>query len=170
VSEAPGVTSSGAVAGGPALAITRAGAFAGLLDLTAAITQGLLRGRPPERVLQSIATGWLGKASYNGGWGSAILGFVTHFFIAMVWAALFWAVSRRARTLVRHAWQWGALYGLFVYAVMYEVVMPLSAIHRRIPRTPQDYLTGMLIHVFCVGLPIALTVRAHFPRSVVTRS
>src|SRR5262245_8202824 len=155
---------------GPYTIITRAGAFAGLMDLTAAITQALLRGRPPERVLQSIATGWLGKASYNGGWPTAILGFVTHFFIAMVWAALYWAASRRARTLLRHAWGWGAAYGLLVYAVMYEAVMPLSAIHRRIPRTPQDYVTGMLIHVFCVGLPIALTVRAHAPRSVVTRS
>jgi hypothetical protein len=60
------------------------------------------------------------------------------------------------------------VYALVVYAVMYEIVMPLSAIHRHVPRTPQALLIGLMIHVVCVGLPIALIVRAHTPRSEVT--
>jgi len=61
--------------------------------------------------------------------------------------------------------------GLFVIAlatVMYEIVMPLSAIHRRIPRTPQAVVIGLLIHLVCVGWPIALIVRAHTPRRDIT--
>ena len=141
-----------------------AGALAGTLDLTAACIQGYLNGRTPEHVLQSIASGWLGRSSYAGGAATAVLGLVTHFFIATVAAAVYWATSRRYPQLVRHAWRWGASYGLVVYAVMYEIVMPLSAIHRRIPRTPQDYIIGLLVHVICVGWPIALVVRAHTPR------
>lgn len=141
-----------------------AGALAGSLDLTAALTQSFFRGRPALRVLQWIASGWLGKSAYNGGVATAALGVLTHFFIAFTAATVYWATSRRYPQLVRHAWKWGACYGLVVYAVMYELVMPLSAIHRRIPRSPQDYIIGLLIHVFCVGLPIALTVRAHTPR------
>ena len=148
--------------------VALAGALAGALDLTAASIQGALNGRTPERVLQSIASGWLGKQSYDAGAASAALGFVTHFFIATSAAAVFWAASRRYPQLVRHAWTWGAGYGLVVYATMYEVVIPLSAIHHRVPRTPQALITGLLIHVFCVGLPIALTVRANTPRRDLT--
>lgn len=144
--------------------VLSAGVLAGILDLTAALTQNFLRGRPALRVLQSIASGWLGKAAYSGGASTAALGLLTHFFIALTTATVYWATSRRYPQLVRHAWKWGACYGLVVYAVMYELVMPWSAIHRRVTRSPQDYIIGLLIHVFCVGLPIALTVRAHTPR------
>lgn len=141
-----------------------AGALAGTLDITAACIQSFLNGRTPERMLQGIASGWLGRQSYSGGAATAALGLVTHYFIATVAATIYWATSRRYPQLVRHAWKWGACYALVVYAVMYEIVMPLSAIHRRIPRTPQDYIIGLLIHVICIGWPIALVVRAHTPR------
>ena len=144
--------------------VLRAGLLAGSLDLAAACIQAFVNGRPALRVLQSIASGWLGRSSYGDGMASAALGLVTHYFIATVAAAVYWATSRGYPQLVRHAWRWGASYGLVVYAVMYELVIPLSAIHRRVPRTPQALLTGLLVHVFCVGLPIALTVRAHTPR------
>ena len=150
--------------GAPPRAALWAGALAGTLDITAACIQTLLNGRTPERMLQGIASGWLGKASFTGGAATAALGLVTHFFIATTAATVYWLTSRRYPQLVRHAWAWGASYGLVVYAVMYEIVIPLSAIHHRIPRTPQAYITQLLIHVCCVGLPIALTVRAHTPR------
>jgi len=145
-----------------------AGLLAGTLDLTAACIQGFLNGRSSLRVLQSIATGWLGKQSYTGGTATAALGLVTHYFIACVAAAVYWAASRSWPQLVRHAWRWGAGYGLVVYATMYEIVLPLSAIHHRIARTPQALITGLLIHVFCVGLPISLTLRANTPRRDLT--
>jgi uncharacterized membrane protein YagU involved in acid resistance len=150
--------------GAPPRAVLWAGALAGTLDITAACVQSFLAQRSPFRMLQGIASGWLGRASFTGGAATAALGLVTHFFIAYTAAAVYWATSLRYPQLVRHAWKWGACYGLVVYAVMYEIVMPLSAIHGRIPRTPQDYIIGLLIHVVCVGWPIALTVRAHTPR------
>ena len=150
--------------GAPARAFLWAGALAGTLDIIAAGIQALTVRGSPARMLQSIASGWLGRRSYTGGEATVALGLVTHYFIAFTAAAVYWALSRRYPQLVRHAWRWGACYALVVYAVMYEIVLPLSAIHRRIPRTPQMYITGLLIHVFCVGLPIALTVRAHTPR------
>jgi uncharacterized membrane protein YagU involved in acid resistance len=150
--------------GAPPRAALWAGALAGTLDITAAGIQSFLNQRSPIRMLQGIASGWLGRRSFDGGMATAALGLVTHFFIAFTAATVYWATSRRYPQLVRHAWRWGASYALVVYAVMYEIVIPLSAIHRHIPRTPQDYITQLLIHVFCVGLPIALTVRAHTPR------
>ncbi len=145
-------------------AILNAGVIAGALDLAAACVQAFLAGRTPVRMLQGIASGWLGRASFQAGGWSAALGFVTHFFIATTAAAIYWAASRRLPALVRRAWLFGALYGVAVYAIMYELVIPLSAIHRRLPRSPQDLLVGLLIHVVCVGWPIALTLRAHTAR------
>ena len=149
-------------------AILNAGAVAGAMDIIAASIQAWLAGRTPMRMLQGIAVGWFGRASLQMGWTSAAVGFVTHFFIATSWAAIYWFTSQRFPVLVRRAWVCGTVYALLVYAVMYEIVMPLSAIHRRIPRTPQAYLIGILIHIFCIGLPIALIVRARTPRSEIT--
>jgi len=149
-------------------AILNAGAVAGAMDIIAASIQAWLAGRTPMRMLQGIAVGWFGRSSLERGWLSAGVGFVTHFFIATSWAAIYWFASRRFPVLVRRAWVCGTVYALVVYAVMYEIVMPLSAIHRRIPRTPQAVIIGLLIHIFCVGLPIALIIRARTPRSELT--
>jgi len=149
-------------------AILNAGAVAGAMDIIAASIQAWLAGRTPMRMLQGIAVGWFGRSSLERGWVSAGVGFVTHFFIATSWAAIYWFASRRFPVLVRRAWVCGTVYALVVYSVMYEIVMPLSAIHRRIPRTPQAVIIGLLIHIVCVGLPIALIIRARTPRSELT--
>lgn len=149
-------------------AVLNAGAVAGLLDLVAACIQAGFRGRSPLRVLQSIASGWLGRESYLHGAWSAALGFFSQFLIATIWAAIYWWASRALPALVRRPWVSGAAYGLVVYTMMYEVVIPLSAIHRTVPRTSQDLLVGLLIHIACVGWPIAHVVRAHTPRSDLT--
>jgi len=149
-------------------AILNAGAVAGAMDITAASIQTMIAGSSPVRMLQGIAMGWFGRASLDGGAWTAAAGFATHFFIATSWAAIYWFASRRFPVLVRRAWVCGTAYAFVVYAVMYEIVMPLSAIHRRIPRTPQAVIVQLLIHIFCVGLPIALIVRAHTPRREIT--
>ena len=149
-------------------AILNAGAVAGAMDITAASIQTWIAGRSPVRMLQGIAMGWFGRASLQGGWLTATVGFVTLFIIATSWAAIYWLASRQFPVLVKRAWLCGTAYAFVVYAFMYEVVMPLSAIHRRIPRTPQAVIIQLLIHIVCVGLPIALIVRAHTPRREIT--
>ena len=149
-------------------AILNAGAVAGAMDITAASIQAWIAGRTPMRMLQGIAVGWFGRSSFGLGWTSAAAGFATHFFIATSWAAFYWFASRRLKVLVRQAWWSGTAFAVLVYLVMYQIVMPLSAIHRRVPQTPQQVLVSLMIHVGCVGLPIALIVRAHTPRSEIT--
>jgi hypothetical protein len=50
------------------------------------------------------------------------------------------------------------LYGVVVYLFMNFVVLPLSAVTRR-PVPLSGRIIGMLIIIFCVGLPIAIVVR-----------
>jgi uncharacterized membrane protein YagU involved in acid resistance len=136
------------------------GLIAGVLDITAAFVNSGVRGRSPVWVLQSVAGGWMGADTFKGGLKSALLGLVTHFFIATTVAAAYYAASERLPLLKRQAVICGLLYGLAVYLFMYMAVLPLSAYHFKFFNQPVTaILTGVLIHLFCVGLPIALVVR-----------
>lgn len=137
------------------------GLCAGVLDITAACTNGYLRnGSSPARIFQSVAGGWFGRDTFQGGWKTAALGLVTHFLIATIWAAVFAFASTKLPVLTQHAVPLGMLYGVFVYLVMYSVVLPLSAWHSKFFNQPTSaILTGVLIHMFCVGLPLALVTR-----------
>jgi len=107
-------------------------------------------------VLQSVAGGLLGRAAAEGGLATAALGAVLHFFIALVWAAVFWLASRKLRVLVRHPVVCGLLYGAAVYFFMYFVVLPLSAVYFKPSRELSSILLNSAGHMLLVGLPIAL--------------
>lgn len=125
------------------------------------IFYGVSRGTHPIRVFQSVASGVLGRASYDGGAGSALLGAALHVFIASVVVLVYWLASRRLPVLTKRPVLYGVLYGLAVYAVMTFVVIPLSAIggSMRIPPLPA-LLNGIFAHVVCVGPPTAFAARA----------
>ena len=137
------------------------GLTAGTLDLLAAFISSWLRaGVGPVRVMQSIASGLLGAASFTGGAGSAALGVALHFLIATVATAAFYFASRTLRFLVKQPITAGLLYGVAVYLFMNFVVIPLSAVPRRGGPPPlSGRIIGLLIIMFCVGLPIAVIVR-----------
>jgi len=137
------------------------GLSAGVLDITAACLNAAWRnGSSPVRVFQSVAGGWLGTATFQGGGKTAALGLAFHFLIATIWAAVFTVSSLQWPVLRQRALLSGVLYGSFVYLFMYGVVLPLSAYHTKFLNQPvSQLLTSWLIHVSCVGLPIALAAQ-----------
>jgi hypothetical protein len=141
-----------------ARAVLAGGAIAGTLDLLAAFALQAVRGAPPVRVLQAIASGLLGPSAYTAGGGILLLGLVLHYFIATSAAAVFYAASRGWPVLVRRAVPAGIVYGVVVYAVMSRVVLPLSRGSFR-PSAGPMMAVMIAIHIVCVGVPIALTVR-----------
>ena len=149
----------------PGKAILVGGLIAGALDITYAFILWWLRAQvTPMQILQSVATGLLGKASYDGGAGTAILGAFLHFFNALVIAAIFVGASRIWPVLARRATLFGPLYGIGVYLVMNYVVLPLSAFPPRTkPPAPVVWITGVLAHMFLIGLPIALAAKRAVP-------
>ncbi len=141
-------------------AILWGGLIAGILDLTAACVASWLRASVgPVRVMQSIASGLLGAASYVGGAKTAALGVALHFLIATVATAVFYFASRKLRFLVEHPIIAGLLYGVAVYIFMSFVVLPLSAFPQRGPARLSSRIIQVIIHMFCVGLPISSVVR-----------
>ena len=139
-------------------AIVAAGLICGAMDISAAFLLAWFPTHyPPKRLLQGIASGLLGSASFQHGWATAALGLVFHFLIAFTAAAVFYAASRRLAALIDHPWLAGVAYALVVYGFMYWIVIPLSRLHRR-PVTLSSSMTAVVIHIICVGLPISLTV------------
>jgi hypothetical protein len=139
-------------------AILLAGAAAATLDLTFAFTfYGATVGVSPVRVLQSIASGAFGMASFAGGIAAAAFGLVAHYLILIVAAAFYYAASVHLPALRRHAAACGMLFGVAIYCVMNYVVVPLSAAPR-FKSTPLSVTSEFLMHMV-LGLTIALIVR-----------
>src|SRR5688500_12712358 len=77
------------------------GLIAGVLDITYAFVFSYLRsGRTPAFVLQSVASGALGRRAYEGGIKTAALGLAFHFLIALGAAAVYVLASRVLPLLV----------------------------------------------------------------------
>jgi hypothetical protein len=149
----------------PAKAILIGGLIAGVLDITyACIFFGLRNHLSPIRIFQSVARGALGPSAFQGGLKTAALGFLFHFFIALIAATIYFLASRVLRFMVTHAIVCGILYGGCVYLFMYGIVMRYSAIHSTALPWSSPWavmVPNLLIHMFGIGLPIALAVRRY---------
>jgi hypothetical protein len=146
------------------LAIFWGGLACGVFDITQAMVAFYLQsGLKPVTVLQLVASGLLGRASFQGGIKTAALGAFLHFFIAFSWAAIYYLASRRLLFMTEKPVIAGLIYGEFVWIVMTFVVLPLSAIHRWPTWNKASIITGPIGHMFLVGLPIALAVKRWAP-------
>jgi hypothetical protein len=141
-------------------AILWAGLVCGAMDITAALVVYGHFGLPPVRLLQGIAAGLLGPRSLEGGLATAFLGLLGHFFIAFSAATIYFTASRWIPFLLEHTPVSGVLYGIAVYFFMNRIVVPLSAA-RKYPFSFKMMVIGVVIHIFCVGLPIAIAVRRY---------
>jgi uncharacterized membrane protein YagU involved in acid resistance len=138
--------------------IAIAGLTAGFLDINAAFIQAGAYGVPPARVLKYVASGALGPEAMNGGVGTAALGLMFHFLIAITAAAIFVAIASRWSWPTQHPWMAALIYGETVFLFMRYVTVPLSLARRPVD-TPKSLITGALIHLVCIGLPISLITR-----------
>jgi hypothetical protein len=147
------------MAGAKALpAIAWAGALCGTLDITAAIVVYGRFGARPMPLLQGIAAGLLGPSAYQGGWPTALLGLFLHFVIAFGAATVYFLASRKLHLLINQWFVCGILYGMAVYFFMQKIVLPLSLATRHRFSWEMMWI-GVVIHIFCVGLPIAGMIR-----------
>ena len=134
-------------------AILVGGLIAGALDLTSAfITFGW--GVP-----RAIAGGLLGRNAFQGGLATYVLGIALHFFIAVSAASVYYAASRKLEFLKDHPLVCGLFFGIAVFLVMNLIVLPLSALHAKGPFRLAGLIQGLLVHMFCIGLPISFSVR-----------
>jgi len=150
-------------------AILWGGLLCGVLDISSAVVIALANGGSPFHMLQGIAGALLGPATFQGGTATAALGLAMHFGVAFTAAAVFYGLSRRFPAMVHRAVPAGLLFGVAWLLVMYRGVIPLSAAVRtlylsNVKRTlPPLWPLPLIVHMFCVGLPIALAVKRFGP-------
>jgi len=150
--------------------ILYAGAVCGVLDITAAcINARVATGLTPVHLLQSVAGGLLGRSTYEGGSAAAALGLVMHFTMALTVAAVFYMLTKLfplPQKLSGVVFV-GLLYGLGVFVINnFGTALFLSWVRSLYLHTPVSFRAPMrwpqlVIHLFCVGLPVALVVRRY---------
>ena len=155
--------------------ILYAGALVGVLDITAAcINAGVAYGFGPLRLLKGVAGGLLGRSALQGGFATAALGLAMHFTMALTVTTIFYALSRRL-PLPQKLWgvvAVGLLYGAAVFAVNNFATAPFLSwvrslyLHTPILFKPPMGWWQLIIHLFCVGLPIALVMHRYAPAAV----
>jgi hypothetical protein len=146
-----------------AIAILLGGGIAATLDMSYACVRNAGFDRAPMWTMQSVASGWLGEAAFQGGAGAALLGLVSHTAILLVAAALYVQAGRRLAPLRTHSFICGALFGVLVYLFMNFVVLRLSAFPFTLHYTMSRLLEGFGSHAVFVGIPIALASRLARP-------
>ena len=136
----------------------------GSCDITFAILFWLFRANVgPVRVLQSVASGLIGRtAAIGGGIKTALLGLALHYFISFCIVLVYWLAAKGLPVLRRHAVILGSTYGIAVYFVMNYVVIPLSATKRG-PFNMLSFVASLIVHAFLIGLPAALFAKAALP-------
>jgi hypothetical protein len=135
------------------------GLILGTTDLLFAISFWKIGyGVPATRVMQSVARGVLGTASFEGGVPTALLGAALHYTIAIGMAATYYLVSRKLRMLIRWPIACGVAYGALLFLIMSFVVLPLSRVG--MPRFNNVLWVALSIVMHTVfGVICALTAR-----------
>ena len=157
------------------LTIIYAGVLCGLLDITAAcINAYFVSGFTPAHVLQGVAGGLLGRSTYRGGLTTVMLGLVMQFTMALIVATIFYLLTRRfplPQTLSAVI-AVGVVYGAAVFVVNNFGTAPLLSwirslyLHTPISFKPPMGLSQLVIHMLCVGPPIALVIRRYSAQPV----
>lgn len=139
------------------------GLFVGTLDiLTALAKYYLTTGKNPLFIFRYIASGILGKDAFSGGTGTILTGLLLHYGIALSFTLLFCFLYHNLRFGARHKILTGIVYGIFIWAIMTFLVVPLS----HAPKGPFDISAAvkeLLILIFMIGLPLAFLAGRFIP-------
>lgn len=148
----------------PLQAVLSAGLLAAVLDISNPIIVWGLKGVPAERILQSVASGLLGKDAYTGGAATAALGMAAHTAIMLGAATAYYLASRRLPVMNRRPWLAGPAFGAGFYLFMNYLVVPLSRAGMSPPSGWFPVLNQLFCHLVLVGLTFSLIIsRARRP-------
>lgn len=142
-----------------------AGMLAAAVEMMFVLPIQYAMGASPIVVFQSIAGGAIGRRAYSEGMSAAILGLGFHVLISLVCAGIYSIAAIRWDWLRRRPILSGVIYGVLVYIAMNFVVIPLSTIGFRWPRSVPLFLMSLGIHMFAFGLPIAVVCARMLRRS-----
>ena len=107
----------------------------------------------------SIAAEVVGRQAIHGGAGIWVLGLALHFFIASIWATVYYLASRKLTFLTEYPFIGGVNFGVWVQLFMLLIVLPLAPLHFT---NPVD-LKGLTQKIVEFGLPVAYCISYFAP-------
>lgn len=142
------------------------GLIAGTLDgLAACMMYSVSSGKDPMNVFRFIASGVFGTPAFRGGVTMAVWGIVFHYVIAFGWTLLFFWLAVRLRVITKNWIISGFFYGIFVWLVMSQIVVPLSLVPMNPnPKEWTEMLKAAIILIICIGLPVSYSAKRHLSK------
>jgi uncharacterized membrane protein YagU involved in acid resistance len=147
----------------PLKTILLSGFVAGLLDILAAffVYSVVQNTTTPVKILEYIASGVFKTKAYSGGIEMPVLGLIFHFCIAFSFAIFYFFLFPHIAFLKKQKIMSGILYGIFVWAIMNLIVVPL--VFNLMPRISLSTSSiAMLILIVMVGIPISLITHKYY--------
>jgi len=150
--------------------LLRAGLLTGVTDgLFSSVLSVAFYGSTVTRLFQGVASTVLGKAAFDGGIPTALLGVLMHFGVAFGWSAVFLLLVRRSPSIRRvlsspnGVVKVASVYGPFIWLVMSLAVIPLL-LHRP-PAINPRWWVQLIGHIPFVGVPIVATIGSDSART-----
>ena len=143
--------------------IINAGLIVGTLDILAAfiyyyITTG---NKDVFIILRYIASAVFGKAALTGDVATSIAGLIFHYLVAFSFTIFVFWIFPRLRFLSKNILIAGIAYGLFTWAIMNLVVVPLTRIGTR-PFNLFNASINAFILIICIGIPLAFMANKYY--------
>lgn len=151
----------------PASLITKATLITGALDICLAFLYSYIkRGTSPVTVLQYIAKVLLGKEPGMNPLVLGITGLLIHFLIALAWTILFFILYSRLNFMQLNKILTGIVYGLFVWAMMNILILPLWN-NKPFVFNAESAIINAVILILAIGLPLSFIAhRFYFKKNI----
>jgi hypothetical protein len=135
--------------------ILKAGLIVGTFDILAAFIHYFIKtGDNPLNILKFIASGIMGDEAFSGDKLVFVSGLILHYFIALAFTAYFFWLFPSLKFLVKNKILTGVIYGIFIWAVMNLLVVPLSKIPTRPINIPNAIIAASIL-IVCIGIPLS---------------
>lgn len=136
--------------------------LAGTLDISSALIWVAMRsGKSPVPVFNYIASAVFGQAAYTGGMPMIIAGLFFHYVIALIFTLVLFLLYTRIHRFIKNKIAVGILFGLFTWAVMNLVVVPLTRIKAR-PFNTTNAIINSVILMLAIGIPVSLVAHHYY--------
>lgn len=145
---------------------TRAALIVGTFDISAAFLQYYIKtGKNPKNVLTYIASAVFGKHAFAGGVKMIISGLLLHFLVAYIFTLLFFLAYPMANNLLKNKIIIAVLYGIFMWALMQYIVVPLTSAPR-LTVTLTSAIIAILILIICIAIPLSYMAAKFYKKRV----
>ena len=143
--------------------ILQAGLIAGTLDILSAFIYYFIKSGKTNFlvIFKFIASGIFGKDAGAGGTAMILAGLILHYAIAFSFTIFFFWLYPKVNVMSKNRVVTAIVYGLFVWAIMNLIVVPLSdTVHR--PFNVENAIINMGILIVCIGIPLSFMANAFF--------